>query len=814
MSSFRRFGIAFAFLVCSFIHAAAPGYSGTPVGSSATPDGTTINTGGIGGTLQVISAPTLNQSTTGSAATLTTPRAINGVNFDGSAPITITAAAGTLTGATLAAGVTSSSLTSVGTLASPTLTTPAINGLTTGTGVATAATASTLVARDVSGNFSAGTITAALTGNVTGNCSGTSGSTTGNAATATTLTTPRAINGTNFDGSAPITVTAAAGTLTGATLNATVTASSLTSVGTLASPTLTTPVINGTITGTGQATAATASTIAMRDSSANLLANNMIDGYRTTATAAGTTTLAVTDAYQQYFTGASTQTVKLPDTSTLAVGYQYLIVNLSTGVVTTQTSTAAALNALAASTSAVYTCISTAGNTAAAWSSSYTAVYGPMSVAASGTTPDFISKKSGSGTGAFISNGVTSGSFGFRANDATAQNLILTCAAQTVGSNNVTIPDIQGGGQTLICDTLTQTMSNKTLTSPTVNGATATTALTITQAARTSGVLPYIKYTIPTDTTLTSSTEAPGILGVTGNRQWNATGTVALQREIYFPGPTYSSQSASQTFTEVFNMYLDKPQTGISAIFTRPHTLGIVDSTSAASSITGAVVVATTLGTGNTSVGIGGGNISAGGSIQSGINGTVDGSILLGVGTGGLYTLKASSTNATPTLSLPSTTSTLVGDTATQTLTNKTFGQGVQSSYCSRLSANYTNATAAFTNTALSLTLVTGRIYSFHAVLVYSNSTAGEGAQFDFNGGAATSTNFVAGSSGAVNTVSTALTGIFTQGTVTGNNVIAIDGTFEPSSSSTFIIRGAEVSHSTGTLTLLRGSYIMAWDMP
>lgn len=33
--------------------------------------------------------PTLNQNTTGSAATLTTPRAINGVNFDGSAPITI-----------------------------------------------------------------------------------------------------------------------------------------------------------------------------------------------------------------------------------------------------------------------------------------------------------------------------------------------------------------------------------------------------------------------------------------------------------------------------------------------------------------------------------------------------------------------------------------------------------------------------------------------------------------------------------------------------------------------------------------------------
>lgn len=60
--------------------------------------------------------PTLNQNTTGSAATLTTPRAINGVNFDGSAAITVTAAAGTLTGGTLAANVLATSITSTGAL--------------------------------------------------------------------------------------------------------------------------------------------------------------------------------------------------------------------------------------------------------------------------------------------------------------------------------------------------------------------------------------------------------------------------------------------------------------------------------------------------------------------------------------------------------------------------------------------------------------------------------------------------------------------------------------------------------------------------
>jgi len=62
---------------------------------------------------------------------------------------------------------------------------------------------SSIVARDGSGNFNAGIITASLAGNAT-----TSSSTTGNAATATTLQTARTINGVSFNGSANITVTA------------------------------------------------------------------------------------------------------------------------------------------------------------------------------------------------------------------------------------------------------------------------------------------------------------------------------------------------------------------------------------------------------------------------------------------------------------------------------------------------------------------------------------------------------------------------------------------------------------------------------
>ena len=60
-------------------------------------------------------------SCTGNAATATalaTARAINGVDFDGTAAITVTAAAGTLTGTELKSTVVTSSLTSVGTLTS------------------------------------------------------------------------------------------------------------------------------------------------------------------------------------------------------------------------------------------------------------------------------------------------------------------------------------------------------------------------------------------------------------------------------------------------------------------------------------------------------------------------------------------------------------------------------------------------------------------------------------------------------------------------------------------------------------------------
>lgn len=68
------------------------------------------------GILKSVLVPAFADSATGAARAqiLTTARTINGTSFNGSANITVTAAAGTLTGATLNSGVTASSLTTFG----------------------------------------------------------------------------------------------------------------------------------------------------------------------------------------------------------------------------------------------------------------------------------------------------------------------------------------------------------------------------------------------------------------------------------------------------------------------------------------------------------------------------------------------------------------------------------------------------------------------------------------------------------------------------------------------------------------------------
>jgi hypothetical protein len=187
----------------------------------------------LGAGLTLSTSTIVKGNLTGNAATATrliTSRLINGTLFDGTADVTVLSN-------------TTNSLKR-GTY----LTGNNFNGseeVTWAVDASSANQAGKVVARNSTGGFSAGAITATLLGNVTAS-SGTStfdvvqantfiGATlSGNSATATKLATARKINDVNFDGTVDITIPSSATTLTGSYLNPGVTESSLTEVGTLA----------------------------------------------------------------------------------------------------------------------------------------------------------------------------------------------------------------------------------------------------------------------------------------------------------------------------------------------------------------------------------------------------------------------------------------------------------------------------------------------------------------------------------------------------------------------------------------------------
>lgn len=182
---------------------------------------------------------------------------------------------------------------------------------------------------------------------------------------------------------------------------------------------------NGTtLSGLTVSSTPTASKIALWDANVNLSANNFIEGYATTATAAATTTLTVGSAYQQYFTGTTTQNCKLPVTSTLALGQGFYIVNNSTGVVTVQSSGSNTVKAMAAGSALFVRCISTSGTTAASWDAT-------GYVAASSPSP----WTAGAGTGSAIGGDGTSTASGNYSLSYGVNNSVIGNNSIAVGQN-------------------------------------------------------------------------------------------------------------------------------------------------------------------------------------------------------------------------------------------------------------------------------------------------------------------------------------------------------------------------------------------
>lgn len=235
-----------------------------------------------------------------------------------------------------------------------------------------------------------------------------------------------------------------------------------------------TAVLDGAVTGTGVATGATASTLVKRDGDANITANNWLGGYTTTATAAGTTTLTVASTFLQFFTGATTQTVTLPVTSTLTLGHQFTIVNNSSGAVTINSSGGNAVVIVAGGTSAVVTCILTSGTSAASWSQSYSAVS-----VASGKKITWNNSLTLTGTdGTTMTFPTTSATLArtdaaqtFTGIQTFSSAMVLSTGTVTVSGNTITFPS---SASTLATLSLTEEFQNKTITKRT--GTTASSA--------------------------------------------------------------------------------------------------------------------------------------------------------------------------------------------------------------------------------------------------------------------------------------------------------------------------------------------------
>lgn len=127
---------------------------------------------------------------------------------------------------------------------------------------------------------------------------------------------------------------------------------------------------SATPTAVALAAGATASAVALRDANANLTVNAIIEGVATTATAAGTTTLTVSSAQLQQFTGTTTQTVVLPNATTMAVGQSFTLTNRSTGAVTVNMNGGSLLQTMGAGSQLTATLINN-GTSAGTWDAAY-----------------------------------------------------------------------------------------------------------------------------------------------------------------------------------------------------------------------------------------------------------------------------------------------------------------------------------------------------------------------------------------------------------------------------------------------------------
>lgn len=373
-------------------------------------------------------------------------------------------------------------------------------------------------------------------------------------------------------------------------------------------------------------------------------------------------------------------------------------------------------------------------------------------------------------------------------------------------------------------------MSDVLLAVAAVNG---NAAVTWTQPVATTGAPTLITFTGGAHTGLTASAEITDVNVNLARTVQRATGAVTTQRSIRVQPPTFSFVGAS-TITEAVTLAVEGPPVaGTNATITRAYS----------AIVTGLTCVRQSGGTAGTDelqfshdgaqalIESKDGRLvftsptqqifNADGAARFVMQQKSGGGDQINTGNNGNYGWVSGAAvgagNAHDT-SLFRVAAGIVGVTGTTT----TAGWIQNSAGRVTLTSNYTNATTTFSNTSLSATVVAGRKYSGRVVLRCSDSTAAEGIKFDFNGGSATMTSFNAGvvsniqGATAGTTISAALATAINFSAMNGttDHWIVIEFQMTVNAGGTFILRGAQNSHTSGTATIGTGSSMLIEDMP
>jgi len=117
--------------------------------------------------------------------------------------------------------------------------------------------------------------------------------------------------------------------------------------------TVTSGVWNGTTIpvaygGTGVTASSGANSVVLRDANQNVVFNNFTAGFTAVTAAAGTTVLTVASTRTQVLVGSTTQTIQLPDATTLQIGQSFIFVNNSSGALTITNNASATIDVVPA----------------------------------------------------------------------------------------------------------------------------------------------------------------------------------------------------------------------------------------------------------------------------------------------------------------------------------------------------------------------------------------------------------------------------------------------------------------------------------